>query len=250
MMRPMTGLESIADALRRRVARLRFGPPAAYVYNPLEYAWPAHAAYLRKYGRGRREVLLLGMNPGPFGMAQTGVPFGEVGRVRDWLGIVAAVGHPRWEHPRRPIEGFACRRREVSGARLWGWAEARYGTPRRFFERFFVANYCPLCFMDAAGRNMTPDRLSAVNRAALLTACDAALWETMAQLRPRVVVGVGAFAEARVRAVMADRIRDAAWARTIQVMRVLHPSPASPLANRGWEAHMDALVGRIDAVVR
>src|SRR5688572_32536315 len=95
------------------------------------------------------------MNPGPFGMAQTGVPFGDVAMVRDWLGIVAAVAKPRDEHPKRPVLGFECQRSEVSGARLWGWARARFGTPQRFFERFFVANYCPLAFMESSGANRT-----------------------------------------------------------------------------------------------
>ena len=36
-----------------------------------------------------KRVVFLGMNPGPFGMAQVGVPFGEVAAVRDWLRIDA-----------------------------------------------------------------------------------------------------------------------------------------------------------------
>ena len=85
---------------------------------------------------GRGQSLLLGMNPGPWGMAQTGVPFGTVSRVRDWLGIEAPVERPANEHPRRPVLGFGTERDEVSGLRVWGWAQARWGTPERFFERF------------------------------------------------------------------------------------------------------------------
>ena len=36
---------------------------------------------------GRKEAVFLGMNPGLWGMAQTGVPFGTVSLVRDWMGI-------------------------------------------------------------------------------------------------------------------------------------------------------------------
>src|SRR5690606_41280122 len=138
-------LLAVADTLSRRLARLRFGPPVAHVYHPLQYAREPYRAYVGRYGGAPREVLLVGMNPGPFGMAQTGVPFGEIAMVRDWMGIDAPVDKPAREHPKRPIDGFACTRSEVSGARLWGWARDRFGTPDAFFARFFVWNYCPLC---------------------------------------------------------------------------------------------------------
>ena len=73
--------------LGRELAPLGFAAPVTHIYNPLDYARRPHAAYLRRYARAGVRVLYLGMNPGPFGMAQTGVPFGEVAKVRDWLGI-------------------------------------------------------------------------------------------------------------------------------------------------------------------
>jgi single-strand selective monofunctional uracil DNA glycosylase len=219
-------LVDISRVLSKRVAGLRFAQPVCYVYNPLEYARVSHELYLARHGEGRKEVLLLGMNPGPFGMAQTGVPFGDVAMVRDWLGIVAPVGKPREEHPKRPVRGFDCPRTEVSGARLWGWARDRFGTPQRFFRRFFVANYCPLAFVESSGRNRTPDKLPAAEREALCAACDQALRAVVSLLKPRIVVGIGGFAERRARAALA--------AEEIAVGTILHPSPASPLANRGW----------------
>jgi len=219
-------LLSIADDLVGALRPLRFASPVEFVYNPLEYARAAYAEYVRRYGDGRREVLLLGMNPGPWGMAQTGVPFGEVGLVRDWLGISAPIKKPRREHPARPVEGFVCSRSEVSGARLWGWARDTFGTPQRFFERFFVANYCPLLFLEGSGRNRTPDKLPAQERSQIEVACDQALRQTVMHLKPRCVVGVGSFAERRARCALAGR--------DVTIGRVLHPSPASPIANRGW----------------
>jgi len=224
-------LLEIADRLCRALARLRFAAPVAYVYNPLVYARAPYADYLRRYGEGRRRVVLLGMNPGPFGMAQTGVPFGEVALVRDWLGVVGPVGQPRRMHPKRPVQGFACARSEVSGQRLWGWARARYGTPERFFARFFVANYCPLAFLEASGRNRTPDKLSTAEREALFRACDTALRQSLEVLEPRIVVGVGHFAEARARNAIAGT--------GVPIGRIPHPSPASPGANRGWAAQAE-----------
>lgn len=219
-------LPAIADRLRCAVNRLRFMKPVTHVYNPLEYAWEPHARYLDYYGSGRKEVILLGMNPGPWGMAQTGVPFGEVNHVRDWLGISLPVGKPSREHPKRPVTGFACRRSEVSGARLWGWAKDTFGTPRSFFDRFFVANYCPLMFMEETGRNRTPDKLPLLEREPLFAACDLALRRMVEALQPRYVIGVGAFAERRARAAL-DGLG-------ISVGGILHPSPASPAANRDW----------------
>jgi len=219
-------LLAIADELVKNLRTLRFSSPVAYVYNPLDYARSGYQEYVTRFGAGRREVILLGMNPGPFGMVQTGVPFGEVTLVRDWLGIEAAIGRPPREHPKRPIEGFACRRSEVSGARLWGWARDTFGTPRRFFKTFFVANYCPLAFLESTGRNRTPDKLSATAQTELFAACDEALRCTAENLRPKLVIGVGAFAEHRA-AVALDGMN-------VSVGRVLHPSPASPKANRGW----------------
>ncbi len=215
------------DDLSRRVSKLRFDPPVTHVYNPLDYAREPHQKYLDRYGAPPKEILLLGMNPGPWGMAQTGVPFGEIGLVRDWLGIDGRVGRPAHEHSKRPIEGFDCTRSEVSGRRLWGWARERFGTPERFFERFLIWNYCPLVFMEDSGRNRTPDKLPKGEREPLFEACDEALRRAVDHLGPARVVGIGKFAERRAYAALADR-------RDVTVGTVLHPSPASPKANRGW----------------
>lgn len=219
-------LITAAAALRRAVSALRFDAPVAFVYNPLDYAWAVHRAYLARFGAGTRRVICLGMNPGPFGMAQTGVPFGEVAAVRDFLGISAPVGRPAREHPRRPVEGFSCRRSEVSGRRLWGLFAARFGTARSFFADHFVANYCPLAFLDSGGRNLTPDKLPPDQTAALFTACDRHLRRLVEVLEPEWLIGVGGFAAARARVALESA--------TLKFGAILHPSPASPAANRDW----------------
>lgn len=219
-------LIQIDRALCKAVAPLRFADPVKYVYNPLEYARAPHEDYLAKFGAAPREALLLGMNPGPFGMAQTGVPFGEVALVRDWMGVRGKVAKPDPEHPKRPVQGFGCPRSEVSGARLWGWAKERFGAPEKFFARFFVINYCPLVFMAESSRNITPDKLPAAEREALFAACDTALRAAVSFLKPRIVIGVGAFAR--------KRAEEACAKMDVSFGQVLHPSPASPAANRGW----------------
>ena len=219
-------LVSISRELSKRVGKLEFAAPVTHVYNPLEYARAPHERYLQQWGKAPKRALLLGMNPGPFGMAQTGVPFGDLGMVRDFLGVTGKVGRPELEHPKRPVEGFACTRGEVSGKRLWGFAQERFGSAEKFFENFFVVNYCPLAFMEESGANRTPDKLPKLEQQALFAACDAALSAITRELEPRFVIGVGAFATARAKLALPD------FAGTIAT--ISHPSPASPKANRGW----------------
>jgi single-strand selective monofunctional uracil DNA glycosylase len=219
-------LIAVARELAARAEALKFKAPVALVYNPLAYAWPAHELYLEKFGGSRKRVVFLGMNPGPFGMVQTGVPFGEVAAVRDWLKIHAPIGRPAAEHPKRLVLGFDCPRSEVSGRRLWGLFAGRFGRAERFFADHFVANYCPLAFCAASGRNLTPDNLPAAAQARLFAACDAHLRRVLEMLEPEWLVGIGGFAAKRGGAVCENT--------KIRVGRILHPSPASPAANRGW----------------
>ncbi|MCH9652036.1 MAG: single-stranded DNA-binding protein [Deltaproteobacteria bacterium] len=228
-------LWSISHRLGEEVANLQFASPVTHVYNPLAYAADPHRQYLDRYGKGTPEVLLLGMNPGPWGMAQTGVPFGEVNAVQDWLAIDGQVGRPSQEHPKRPVTGFACARSEVSGRRVWGWAADRFKTPERFFERFFIGNYCPLIFLEESGRNRTPDRLSKTERSSLFEICDRALVDLVTHLSPKKVIGFGRFAENRALAALAD----APVGAQIEIGRILHPSPASPAANAGWAEQIE-----------
>jgi single-strand selective monofunctional uracil DNA glycosylase len=214
-----------AMELRSALRGLAFGAPVSHVYNPLEYAWEVHRSYLERYAAGSPRIVFVGMNPGPFGMVQTGVPFGEIAAVRGWLGLHGAVGRPETENPKRPVEGFACPRSEVSGRRLWGLFQERFATPQAFFEGHFVANYCPLAFFDG-GRNLTPDKLPAAEQAPLLAACDAHLRRVVEALGAEWVIGVGAWAEQRAAAALGGL--------PVRIGRVLHPSPASPAANRGW----------------
>lgn len=222
----------ISRWLSGRVDKLSFAQPVTHIYNPLAYARAPHEDYFRRYAEGTGRVLLLGMNPGPWGMVQTGVPFGEVAMARDWLKIEGRVRAPKIVHEKRPVDGFACKRSEVSGKRLWSWAEERFGTPQAFFERFFVVNYCPLTFMEESARNRTPDKLPATERDDLYEVCDEALRRMVGVLKPSRIVGIGRFAELRAK----DALGAAKSAEifTIPVGRMLHPSPASPIANRGW----------------
>lgn len=215
-----------AQKLSQAVKKLSFAEPITHVYNPLDYAWAGHESYLKQHAGSLKKVVFLGMNPGPFGMAQTGVPFGEIDLVREWIGVDTSIEKPRIEHPKRPVDGFDCKRSEVSGRRLWGLFRARFESAEAFFSDHFVANYCPLVFMEASSRNRTPDKLPASEVEALYDACDTHLRDLVDVLKPDWVIGVGAFAEGRAKAALEGL--------NLKIGRVLHPSPASPAANRGW----------------
>jgi single-strand selective monofunctional uracil DNA glycosylase len=234
-------LETSRD-LAAKTAVLSFSKPVHTVYRPLEYAWALHEEYIIRSGRGPKRVIFLGMNPGPWGMAQTGVPFGEIEAVKSWMGLSAGVTKPAQEHPKRPIQGLDCTRSEVSGRRLWGLMQTRFGSPESFFQDHFVANYCPLVFMEESGRNYTPDKLAAAEKEALFAACDRRLRQVIDILKPEWVIGLGKFAQVRIKIIL-DEMSGTALAEIPKCDWVLHPSPASPMANRGWsDAATDKLV--------
>jgi single-strand selective monofunctional uracil DNA glycosylase len=224
-------LITAAGELVRALKPLRFNEPVSHVYLPTEYAWHRHCEYLEKYGGGRKKVLLLGMNPGPWGMAQTGVPFGEIPAVRDWMGISGTVGKPDNEHPKRPVEGFECGRSEVSGRRLWGLFAQKFPDARDFFRDHFVANYCPLVWMGETGKNITPDKLPKAEMEPVERACRKHLAAVIAAMDPEWLIGVGAYAEKK----LVETVREHLPGKHFQTGKILHPSPASPVANRGWE---------------
>ena len=219
-------MTAAARELSGAVSALRFGEPVTHVYNPLDYAWGAHEQYLNLAATGKKKVVFLGMNPGPFGMAQTGVPFGEIAAVRDWIGIDAPISKPKNEHPKRPVDGLACNRSEVSGRRLWGLFAERFDSAEVFFTDHFIANHCPLVFMEETGRNRTPDKLPAAEADPLMAVCDSHIRDVVEILKPEWLIAVGGFAEKRAETAL-DGLK-------VRIVKILHPSPASPAANRGW----------------
>ena len=219
-------ITAAAHKLSAACNTLNFGEPVTHVYNPLEYAWAAHKQYISRAASGKKKVVFLGMNPGPFGMAQTGVPFGEIAAVRDWIGIDALISKPDNEHPKRPVDGLACTRSEVSGRRLWGLFAERFGSADDFFNDHFITNHCPLVFMEETGRNRTPDKLPVNEAYPLMEICDAHLRSVVEILEPEWLVAVGGFAEKRASIALDGS--------PVRIGKILHPSPASPAANRGW----------------
>ena len=214
----------LADELRP----LKFSDPVSHTYLTLDYAGDGNLKYLEKFGDTRKRVLFLGMNPGPYGMAQTGVPFGEIAAVRDWMGLSPEIGKPEEEHPKRPITGMECQKSEVSGRRLWGLFSERFPNAKDFFKDNLVINFCPLIWMKDTGANLTPDKIKAAEMASVEMACHRHLKMLIELLEPKYLIGVGAYAEKKMLSAKEELGAEA------QIGKILHPSPASPAANRGW----------------
>ncbi len=229
-------MSGFSQALIRRTEELRDSslslsfPGDVIPYHPLSYAWAVHREYLSRYVRKSAPLLFLGMNPGPFGMAQTGIPFGEIDAVTTYLKLSGEIAPFPGAHEKRPVTGFECTRSEVSGRRLWTLIAELYPDAGTFPDHLSVMNYCPLLFADKGpgGKNIVPEKLAKPYREQLEALCDSYLDDIVTLIRPEVIVGVGIYAEKKGKASVART------GLPIRVTSVLHPSPASPAANRGW----------------
>lgn len=216
-----------AQEVSKGCDQLSLGDPVAFTYNPLAYAWDGYKQYVNRFGSGTKRVLFVGMNPGPWGMGQTGIPFGDPVAVSELMGIEEMRVHaPEDEREGRPVHGLMSPRREVSGTRLWEGLDEVFGGLTAAFEMLFVVNHCPLLLFDDEGKNLTPPRLRKEDHDALCEVCDLHLARLIEHFEPGHVVGIGRFAEERANEVVARDGLDA------QVSYLLHPSPANPHANK------------------
>ena len=147
-----------------------------------------------------------------------------------WLEISGDVRKPVPEHPKRPILGLATSRNEVSGTRFWGLMKELCSTPQTFFTNCYVHNYCPLCFMTASGKNVTPPSMKLSCKDQLEAACDSSLLQVLELLQIEWVVGVGKYAEQRAKKAVK------LYQSQVAIGSIAHPSPINPAANRGWSA--------------
>lgn len=242
-------LSTICDAA---IPHIEKKTEVAHATNPLDYAWALHTQYLEKWGGKGAKTLLLGMNPGPWGMAQSGVPFGATEIVSKFLEIQPReLETPQNAHPKRPIEGLSLERQEVSGARLWGLMQMHYGNANTTFENIFILNHCPLLLLGESGKNLTPDNLSQAVLKPVLNACDNHLMEVIDIMQIERVIGVGKYAQKRAMMALGagkDGIGHSKSGRKVTIDTCWHPSPASPLANRNdgadWRANVISVLER------
>lgn len=63
----------IADELNISLEEFELPSVVECVYNPTVYARTTFEMYIRKYCNTKKSIMYFGMNPGPWGMSQTGV---------------------------------------------------------------------------------------------------------------------------------------------------------------------------------
>ena len=222
----------LSEDCNKEINRILQHKSVAFVTNPLDYAWEYHEQFIDKWSNFGARTLLLGMNPGPYGMAQTGVPFGATAMARDVLDMEERqILTPSGAHPKRPIEGLSMERQEVSGTRFWSMLSTHYGSTEAIFSNIYVVNHCPLLILGETGRNVTPVDLPKSTIEPVLKACDRHLERVVEIMGIEAVIGVGNYAKKRAQSILNHDHIDSMW----------HPSPASPLANRNggkdWRAN-------------
>jgi single-strand selective monofunctional uracil DNA glycosylase len=141
------------------------------IWNPGLYAASWHALFRKEYPASAGCILVFGLNPGPYGMAQTGIPFTDLKRLREHLprlakGLerrgcsLAGVGLAP-----RSLRPYLSRTFESSAVRVYRFLSRGWGSAEDGWRSVVVANPCSLLFMDAAGENRTPaDLVGAVSR--------------------------------------------------------------------------------------
>jgi single-strand selective monofunctional uracil DNA glycosylase len=223
----------LSDKCTKKIPNLLKHKDVAHVTNPLDYAWELHEQFITKWAGCGAKTLLLGMNPGPYGMAQTGVPFGATKMATDVLGMEPVeLQTPSGAHPKRPIQGLSMERQEVSGTRFWTFMVEHFGSIESTFSNIFVVNHCPLLILGETGRNITPVDIPKSIINPILDLCDQHLKSVVDIMGIERIVGVGNYAKKRAKTIVPELDIDAMW----------HPSPASPLANRNggadWRANV------------
>ncbi|XP_045776673.1 single-strand selective monofunctional uracil DNA glycosylase [Maniola jurtina] len=220
----------LADEMNEALNEFNLPPAVKCVYNPSIYARYTFEMYARKYCNTKKKIMFFGMNPGPWGMSQTGVPFGEISSVRDWLGIEGPVNKPPHEIRERPVDGFDCKRTEVSGKRFWGLLKTICGTPENFFKTSFVYNYINQQWMKSNGCNLTPGDFKVSDMEPLYNICDPIFVKILKLYEVEIVVAIGKFCETRAQ----KAIKKYLPSSSIKILYLSHPSPRS-VNNNNWE---------------
>ncbi|CAH0594158.1 unnamed protein product [Chrysodeixis includens] len=219
----------LADELNLSLEQYKIPPKVQNVYNPTIYARHTFEMYIRKYCNTKKKIVYFGMNPGPWGMSQTGVPFGEITSIRDWLGISGPVEQPPSQNANRPVLGFNCTRTEISGKRFWGLFKTLCGTPEKFFESSFVYNYLPQQWMTSNGCNLTPAEFKKSEVEELYNICDPIFSKILQLYKVEIIVAIGKFCETRAKEVLKRHSLP-----SIQILYLPHPSPRA-VNNKNWD---------------
>ena len=180
-------------SLNIELDELKFFPPCFYVYNPLSYCFESFKIYFEYLNTEEEINLFFGINPGPFGMAQTGIPFGDKETVKNYLKIEPKIDIDKIpkQHPKKQILGLEVKRVEKSGRIFWGVIKEFYPEKYDFFKSNFVLNFCPLCFLDEQGRNITPKVLRKEDQIALYKILEIFMLKLFKLIKIKKLIAIG-----------------------------------------------------------
>lgn len=67
----------LIDELNVSLEQLHLPSEIQCIYNPTVYARHTFEIFVQKYCNSKKDIMYFGMNPGPWGMSQTGVRISE-----------------------------------------------------------------------------------------------------------------------------------------------------------------------------
>ena len=189
--------QGCSDLLAKALAAMPAMTMVSLIYDPMGLCLCDASGLLPNIRQFHQEkVVFLGMNPGPYGMVQSGIPFGEIAAVTEWLQLASTDSQTDERTPKATHHGLIVPRSEVSGRRLWGLFAERFTSAEDFFADHFILNYCPLAFLAETGRNITSTSSAAQTRAFMAQHCDQHFKKALNALQPDWCIGVGGYAEA------------------------------------------------------
>jgi single-strand selective monofunctional uracil DNA glycosylase len=199
------------------------------VLDPSRYGERWHAPFRRLYPPRARPLLVFGLNPGPYGMAQTGIPFTDLKRLAQGLPRLAAELARSGERLSLPglapssLQPFLTRTFESSSVRVHRFLRLAHGSAERAFREVVFVNPCPLLFIDRAlGENRTPADLPRALRAGVDEARVEVVSVAVARLRARGAIVLGRDAAAALSVPLRARLGERA------VVEWEHPARAVP----------------------
>jgi len=129
------------------------------VWNPALYALDIYQEYLTKFPPEPGAILALGLNPGPYGMAQTGIPFTDCRTASGALGMEMTI-------PGKAPDDLISRLKKANGKwrgtyersslGMYRFLILAWGDIKTAYRNWFVGNPCPLLFLDPERWNVTP----------------------------------------------------------------------------------------------
>ncbi|XP_073819638.1 uncharacterized protein isoform X2 [Musca autumnalis] len=165
------------------------------IYNPLDYdAAKIHKDYLKRYLKGPKRVLFVTMNPASHGELQTGIPFGHMPTIREYMKLKSTIIDSPVPHPSEDEE----QERENNSIYFWQMIREIFYSQNfflsKFFQQRFVHSFCPLAFIDGEKQFVTLENLpDKTYRKEVTKACVHILEKQLKLLQPDMVIVMGGY---------------------------------------------------------